>query len=115
MAAKRGDQVEAERLFREAVQRFTAAQSATHINTGVARIKLGRALLNQGKFAEAEQESLAGYGIIEKQTSPSISWLDNARNDLVIEYDSLHMPSQAARFRTELAASPASSGPSANQ
>jgi tetratricopeptide (TPR) repeat protein/tRNA A-37 threonylcarbamoyl transferase component Bud32 len=115
VAAKRGDQVEAERLFREAVQRFTAAQSPTHINTGVARIKLGRALLNQGKFAEAEQESLAGYGIIAKQMSPSISWLDNARNDLVIEYDSLHMPSQAARFRTELAASPASSGPSANR
>ena len=108
VAAKRGDQVEAERLFREAVQRFSTAQSPTHMNTGVARVKLGRALLYQRKFADAEQESLAGYGIIEKQASPSISWLDNARTDLALEYDSLHMPTQAARFRSELAASPTS-------
>jgi eukaryotic-like serine/threonine-protein kinase len=81
----------------------------------VARIKLGRALLNQGRFAEAARESLAGYGIIAKQASPSISWLDNARNDLVIEYDSLHMPDQAARFQSELAASPASSVPAATR
>jgi eukaryotic-like serine/threonine-protein kinase len=113
VAAKRGDQKEAERLFREAVQRFTAAQSATHLNTGVARIKLGRVLLAQRRFSEAEQESLAGYGIVEKQASPAFSWLDNARNDLAIEYDSLHMPDQAAKFRAELAAAPTHAGPPA--
>ena len=113
VAAERGDQAAAERLFREAVQRFSAAQSPTHLNTGVARIKLGRALMHQGKFADAEQESLAGYGIMTQQMSPSISWLNNARTDLVTEYDSLHRPSDAARFRTELAASPAPSGPPA--
>jgi len=104
VAAKRGDQVAAERLFREAVRRFTESQSAGHLNTGVARIKLGRTLLHQGRFAEAEVETLAGYGIIAKQVSPSMSWLNNARSDLVVEYDSLHRPADAAKFRGELAA-----------
>lgn len=103
VAATRGDQVEAERLFREAVRRFTESQSADHLNTGVARIKLGRALLHQQRYAEAERETRAGYGIISKQVSPSMSWLNNSRTDLVTEYDSLHLPDQAAKFRTELA------------
>ena len=113
VATKRGDQKEAERLFREAVQRFTAAQSPTHLNTGVARIKLGRVLLAERRFSEAEQESLAGYGIIEKQASPAFAWLNNARSDLAIEYDSLHMPDQAAKFRAALAAAPTHMGPPA--
>jgi eukaryotic-like serine/threonine-protein kinase len=55
-----GQYARAEALIREAVRRFTETLSAGHINTGIARIKLGRVLLRQRRFAEAEAETLAG-------------------------------------------------------
>jgi serine/threonine-protein kinase len=70
---------------------------------GIAQIKLGRALLRQGRFAEAVKESSAGYEIVSKQTTPSIGWLQNARRDLVAAYDSLGSPDKGARYRAELA------------
>jgi serine/threonine-protein kinase len=99
----RKDYRRAEQMFREAVQRFTDSQGPAHLNTGIARIKLGRSLLRQRRFAEAEVETHAGYEILIKQTSPAISFLQNARKDLVAEYDSLKQPEKAARYRKELA------------
>jgi eukaryotic-like serine/threonine-protein kinase len=93
----------AEQVFRDVVRRFTEALSADHLNTGIARIKLGRTLLRQNKFAEAQVESLAGYEILSKQSNPGISFLQNARTDLVAEYGALHQPEQAAKFQAELA------------
>ena len=58
----------------------------------------------QRRFAEAGAESLAGYEILAKQTNPAIGFLQNARKDLVAEYDSLGQPERGARFRAELAA-----------
>jgi serine/threonine-protein kinase len=99
----RGEFAKAEAIFREVVQRFTTALSATHLNTGIARIKLGRSLLKQRKYADAEPESRAGYDILAQQANPSLSWLKNAREDLVEEYDALHEPEKAAAFKSELA------------
>ncbi|HEV2749348.1 MAG TPA: serine/threonine-protein kinase [Gemmatimonadales bacterium] len=93
----------AEPLFREAIRIFTETQGAEHLNTGIARIKLGRTLLRQRRYAEAAGETLAGYQILTKQTDPGVSWLVNARNDLVAAYDALKQPEKAAQFRAELA------------
>jgi serine/threonine protein kinase/tetratricopeptide (TPR) repeat protein len=93
----------AEPVYREAIDIFTEAQGAEHLNTGIARIKLGRTLLRQGRYAEAVRETLAGYQILTKQTDPGVSWLVNARNDLVAAYDSLGQPDKGATFRAELA------------
>ena len=82
---------------------FTEAQGPEHLNTGIARIKLGRSLLRQGRYAEAVTESLAGYGIVKKLSEPGVSWLVNARKDLVAAYDSLKQSDKAAPFRAELA------------
>jgi eukaryotic-like serine/threonine-protein kinase len=102
----------AEPLCRQAVAHFTESLSATHMNTAIARIKLGRALLGEHRYAEARTETLAGYEILTKQTSPSVSWLQSARQDLVAEYGALNQPAQAARFGVELAARSSSpSGP----
>jgi len=49
------------------------------------------------------RETLAGYQILTRQTDPGVSWLVNARNDLVAAYDSLGEPEKAAKFRAELA------------
>jgi hypothetical protein len=78
--------------------------SADHLNTGIARIKLGRALARQHRYADAESESSAGHAILRKQKSPTVSWLQNGRKDLVEEYEALHEPDKAQKFRTELAA-----------
>jgi serine/threonine protein kinase/tetratricopeptide (TPR) repeat protein len=93
----------AEELYRDAVRRFSDAQGPTHMNTGIARMKLGRSLLRQRRFAEAQAETLAGYEIMVKQANPAVTFIHNARKDLVAEYDSLKQPDKAARFVAELA------------
>ena len=99
----RKEPAKAEPLYRQAIVIYSTAQSPEHLNTGIARIKLGRSLLRQRRFAEAAQESLAGYEIVSKQSDPAVSFLKNARKDLVAAYDSLGEPDKAARFRAELA------------
>src|SRR6266571_1204702 len=93
----------AEPLYREAIEIFTESQGAEHLNTGIARIKLGRTLLRQRRYAEAVRETLAGYEILAKRTDRGVSWLVDAREDLVAAYDSLGQPDKAAKFRTEFA------------
>jgi serine/threonine-protein kinase len=97
----RGELARAETMFRDVAARFTAALGPQHMNTGIARIKLGRALLRQQKYREAEQESLAGYKVLSAQANPSVSWLRSARGDLVQIYEKLNLPEEAARFRAE--------------
>ncbi len=99
----RKEPARAEPLYRQAIVIYSTAQSPEHLNTGIARIKLGRSLLRQGRFAEAAEESLAGYEIVSKQSDPAVSFLKNARKDIVAAYDSLGQPDKAARFRAELA------------
>jgi serine/threonine protein kinase/tetratricopeptide (TPR) repeat protein len=94
----------AEKVFRQVIPIFVESQSANHINTGVARIKLGRTLLRQNHYDEAERESHVGYEILIKQMDPKVSWLMNARKDLAEEYDALKQPERAAKFRAERAA-----------
>jgi serine/threonine-protein kinase len=99
----RKEPAKAEPLYRQAIIIYSTAQSPEHLNTGIARIKLGRSLLRQRRFAEAAEESFAGYEIVSKQSDPAVSFLKNARKDLVAAYDSLGEPGKAARFRTGLA------------
>jgi len=94
----------AEQLFRDVVRRFTETLSAGNVNTGIARIKLGRSILRQNRFKDAQEETMAGYQVVAKQADPAISFLQAARKDLVAEYDGLNQPQMAAKFRAELAA-----------
>jgi serine/threonine-protein kinase len=96
----------AEQMYRDVVRRFTESLSAENVNTGIAHIKLGRTLLRESHFAEAQAETLAGYNVLQKQTSPSTSYLHGARKDLVAEYEALNQPDNAAKFRAELAVPP---------
>jgi serine/threonine protein kinase/tetratricopeptide (TPR) repeat protein len=97
----------AEKLYRQAIPIYVESQSPTHINTGIARIKLGRTLLRQLRYGDAEAETHAGYDILRTQMDPKVSWLVNARKDLVEEYEGLKQPEQAAKFRAEIAANDA--------
>jgi serine/threonine protein kinase/tetratricopeptide (TPR) repeat protein len=99
----------AEPMFRDVVRRFTETLGPDNVNTGIAEIKLGRTLLRENHYKEAEAETLAGYKTLIKQTSPSTSYIRAARKDLVADYDALKQPEQAAKFRGELAAAEAAS------
>jgi len=96
------DYARAERMFREVIQRYGETLSPNHQFRAIAQIKLGRALTGEKRYAEAESQTLAGYNTLLKQTSPTVSWLQSARKDLVTIYEALNQPSQAAHFRTEM-------------
>jgi eukaryotic-like serine/threonine-protein kinase len=99
----RKDYARAEPLFRDVVRRFTEALGADNVNTGIARLKLGRTLLHQNRYQEAEVETLASYEILTKQTNPDTSFVRAARKDLAAEFDGLNQPEKAAKYRAELA------------
>jgi serine/threonine-protein kinase len=97
------DYVHAEQQYREVVRRFTEELSADHMNTGIAQIKLGRVLLQERRYQDAEVHSSVGYTILSKQTSTSMRFRRLACEDLVTEYKALHQPQRAKQFQAELA------------
>src|SRR5437588_12812710 len=72
-----------------------------HQLVGIARVRLGRAILRQRRYSAAESEIRAGYELLMKQTSPPASWLSKARAVLAEEYHALNKPEQAAMFRAD--------------
>jgi serine/threonine protein kinase/tetratricopeptide (TPR) repeat protein len=101
------DYPRAEQLFRDVIRRYKETLPADNVNLAIAHIKLGRVLLRDNHYKDAETETMAGYEILVKQSSPSTSFIHAARKDLAAEYDALNQPQQAARFRAELAAAAA--------
>jgi serine/threonine-protein kinase len=100
---ERKDYPQAEQQFREALRRYATTLPPGHLYFGITRVKLGRALLRAGRYAEAVHESRGGYDVLTKQSEPPTHWLENACNDLALEYDALNDRENAARFRAELA------------
>src|SRR5260370_13341930 len=101
------DYPRAEQLFRDVIRRYKETLPADNVNLAIAHIKLGRTLLHDNRYKDAEPETLAGYEILVKQSSPSTSFIRAARKDLTAQYEALNQPQQAARFRAELAAAAA--------
>jgi eukaryotic-like serine/threonine-protein kinase len=97
------DYPRAEELFRDVVRRFQETLPADNVNLGIAHLKLGRTLLRQNRYQDAESETSAGYEIVKKQSSPATSFMHAAQKDLTAEYEGLNQPEKAAQFRAELA------------
>jgi serine/threonine protein kinase len=95
------DNRRAEQFLREALAMYGRTLPADHLNAAIVRIKLGRALLRQKRFAEAEVETSAGYLILKKQINPATSWMNSAQADLAQIYLALHQTEKAAEFRKE--------------
>src|SRR5690606_26878568 len=79
IAGRRGDHAGAEARYREALRLFTVTQGAEHVNTGIARVRLARALLRQGRLAEALPEGEAGHAIISAEMAPTAPWVKIAQ------------------------------------
>jgi serine/threonine-protein kinase len=97
----RKDNPRAEQLYREALAMYARTLPPDHLNVAITRIKLGRVLLRENRLKEAEVESLGGYEILSKQASPSVTWLQFARQDLATIYSSLHQPEKAKAFEAD--------------
>ncbi len=97
------DYPHAEELFRDVIRRYSETLPADNVNIGIAHIKLGRTLLRENRYKDAEPETRAGYEILIRQSSSSTSFTRAARKDLTAEYEALNRPQEAARFRAELA------------
>ena len=94
-----GDNAGAEQFLRESLAMFLSTLAPDHSNVGIVRTKLGRALVRQKKYREAIEECSAGLGILEKQSSPAMSFVTNAKADLVLAWTALGRPEEAARYR----------------
>jgi serine/threonine-protein kinase len=100
----RNEYPRAEQYFRESVQLFSETLSADNVQTGTAQIGLGRVLLREGRYKEAEAQLLAGYRIVTPGRNPSLQAAIDARKNLVSVYEALHNPAKAAEFRMKQAA-----------
>ncbi|QHN02786.1 tetratricopeptide repeat protein [Granulicella sp. WH15] len=89
--------VNAERMYREALQVFVATVHENH--TGIAHLKLGRALLRQRRYEEAEVETLRGYETLLGLVNPANNFLKAAKLDLVQIYTGLNRKKDAERYR----------------
>ncbi|MCC6652289.1 MAG: serine/threonine protein kinase [Candidatus Eisenbacteria bacterium] len=99
----RGRPAAAERHFREALRRYSTTLPADHAFVGITRLRLGRSLLRQQRFAEALTESGAGIELLLARGKAPKEWLRAGREDLVAEYEALGRPEEAKAVRRELA------------
>jgi tRNA A-37 threonylcarbamoyl transferase component Bud32/Tfp pilus assembly protein PilF len=104
VAMDRKDYPQAEALLRKALTIYAVAIPGGNLSTAVAHIKLGRALMHQNRFQEAEPESLAGYRFFLRNASPDDAYLAGARKDLAAIELHLNRPEASARYRRELEA-----------
>jgi eukaryotic-like serine/threonine-protein kinase len=101
-AHARRDYRGAERHMREALAVFEATLPPENLNIAIARLKLGRAILRQRRFGDAEAELRTGYALLLGQAEPPAVWLEAARTDLAAAWEGLGRPDSARTFRALL-------------
>ncbi len=91
----------AENSYRDALKRLNRSAKDT-LNAAVAHVKLGRALLREGRFQEAEVETQQGYDYLAGHVRSDNGFLRASRKDLAAINEGLHHADKAAYFRAEL-------------
>jgi serine/threonine-protein kinase len=95
----------AEPLLRQSVRAFTERPLPGNLAVGAAQGLLGRVLLYEGHYDEAETYLQAAYAILAKQPGTSyLRRLQEVREDLGTVYEKLRNPAKAAQFRQEFEA-----------
>ncbi len=95
---ERRDYPRAERLLREALAIYAKSLSATDLSVGLARARLGRALVRQARWRDAERELIAAYQIVKKE-APASEWTANARADLAMTYAAQGRMDEARKYQ----------------
>ena len=95
---ERHDYPRAERLLREALSIYAKTLPPGHLAVGMARARLGRTLVREARWRDAEPELLAGYEIANKE-APTSDWGTAAREDLATTYTALGRPAEARKYQ----------------
>jgi hypothetical protein len=85
------------------LRRYAETLPNNHQLVGIARIRLGRQIVAQHRYADGARESQAGYDILSKQPAAPERWLTMAREDLATAYERLSQSERAKPFREALA------------
>ncbi len=93
--------VDAEATLRMAVEGLIAVVPDQRY-TGLAQVRLGRALAGQQRHEDALSQTLAGYRTLRKLPSASATELQDARRELVRIYLAINQPAKGREFETEL-------------
>lgn len=112
--ADRNEYAKAEQQYRDVLQLYAEALPPGHLNIAITRVKLGSTLLRDRRYSDAETESLAGYDLLLKQSTPPARWVETARNDLAAEYDAMNQAEKAAKIRAQLTSPSAAAHPAKN-
>jgi serine/threonine protein kinase/lipopolysaccharide biosynthesis regulator YciM len=96
---------QSEQAFKDALTILSVARPDTNdIDTAIDRVKLGRTLLLEHRYKEAEQQSRTGFESLLKQTSPQTNFVQGARQDLIAIYEALNDHEKAVVVSKELSA-----------
>ena len=96
-----GKPAEAVRDFRRAVEVRQQIHPAGHWRIDEARAKAGTALVDAGRYTEAESELLSAYQRLEAARGSAADETRAVRAQLVRLYERWKRPDQAARYRTD--------------
>jgi hypothetical protein len=95
-----GDEVEAERLVREALRVYRLKLSEEHTKTVAAKRKLAEILMARRRAPEAEPLLIECYRALSTGRPEGARELEAVRRDLVELYGLLGKPALAAKYRT---------------
>lgn len=94
----RKDCATARRMFEETLAVYRQVLPADHSLVAEIEIRIGRTLLREERYAEAEPHTLAGYTVLAGDGHET-SWVVSGRRDLAAIYEALGQPEKAARFQ----------------
>jgi serine/threonine-protein kinase len=81
---KQGRYAQAEKIFSQTLAILQEQQLGDTLNAGITRIKLGRALVRQRRYREAEAQLRQGCAIVAAKAGPSAEWITAVRPDFDI-------------------------------
>jgi eukaryotic-like serine/threonine-protein kinase len=97
---------EAEEYFRQTLDRFIAQLPAGHVNIAIAQVKLGKTLVLERRYRDAESLLESGYQILSKMKPPPVDRMESTRKDLMTVYEALHERAKEVRYRAQATAAP---------
>jgi Tetratricopeptide repeat len=90
---------EAEKFFRETLDRFLTQLPEGHKNIAIAQVKLGKTLVLERRYRDAESYLVSGYQSLSKLKPPPVDRIESTRKDLMTVYEALHEPAREDQYR----------------
>jgi serine/threonine-protein kinase len=93
---------EAEKYFRETLDRFVDQLPKGHPNIAITQVKLGKTLVLEHRYQDAESYLVSGYETLTQVKPPPVDRIESTRKDLITVYVALHEPAKADEYREKM-------------